>query len=60
MASTMITPGMTGVWQILGSARLPLHEMIKLDYMYVANWSLWSDIKILLRTVGVVLARQGI
>ncbi len=56
----VITPGMTGVWQILGSARLPLHEMIKLDYMYVANWSLWSDIKILLRTVGVVVARQGI
>jgi lipopolysaccharide/colanic/teichoic acid biosynthesis glycosyltransferase len=55
-----ITPGMTGSWQILGSARLPLHEMIKLDYMYVANWSLWSDVKILLRTAGVVVARQGL
>jgi Bacterial sugar transferase len=32
-----ITPGMTGPWQILGSARIPLHEMIKLDYMYLAN-----------------------
>jgi lipopolysaccharide/colanic/teichoic acid biosynthesis glycosyltransferase len=55
-----ITPGMTGSWQILGSARIPLHEMIKLDYMYVANWSLWLDVKILLRTVGVVFARQGL
>ncbi len=55
-----ITPGMTGSWQILGSARLPLAEMIKLDYMYVANWSLWLDVKILLRTVSVVLARQGL
>ncbi len=55
----MITPGMTGQWQILGSARVPLHEMIKLDYMYVANWSLWADIEILLRTVGVVMFGRG-
>jgi exopolysaccharide biosynthesis polyprenyl glycosylphosphotransferase len=55
-----ITPGMTGPWQILGSARIPLHEMIKLDYVYVANWSLWSDIKILVRTCSVILARQGL
>jgi exopolysaccharide biosynthesis polyprenyl glycosylphosphotransferase len=55
-----ITPGMTGPWQILGSARIPMHEMMKLDYMYVANWSLWSDIKILLRTLGVVVTRQGL
>ena len=55
-----ITPGMTGPWQVLGSARIPLEEMIKLDYMYVANWSLWSDIKLLVRTCGVVLAQQGL
>lgn len=55
-----ITPGMTGSWQILGAARNPLPEMIKLDYMYVANWSLWSDIKILMRTGRVVLSRQGL
>jgi lipopolysaccharide/colanic/teichoic acid biosynthesis glycosyltransferase len=34
--------------------------MIKLDYMYVANWSLWSDVKILVRTVPVVLRGQGL
>jgi len=54
-----LTPGMTGSWQILGSARVPLPEMIKLDYLYVTGWSLWSDVKILLRTVPYVLARRG-
>ncbi len=53
-----LTPGMTGHWQIQGS-RVPLAEMIKLDYLYVAGWSLWSDVKILLRTVPYVLARRG-
>jgi lipopolysaccharide/colanic/teichoic acid biosynthesis glycosyltransferase len=55
----ILTPGMTGRWQILGSARVPLSEMIKLDYLYVTGWSLWSDVKILLRTVPYVLARRG-
>jgi exopolysaccharide biosynthesis polyprenyl glycosylphosphotransferase len=55
-----LTPGMTGRWQVLGSARIPLHEMVKLDYLYVANWSLWGDIKILLCTVGFVIGRRGI
>jgi exopolysaccharide biosynthesis polyprenyl glycosylphosphotransferase len=54
-----LTPGMTGRWQILGSARVPLSEMVKLDYLYVTGWSLWSDVKILLRTVPYVLARRG-
>jgi exopolysaccharide biosynthesis polyprenyl glycosylphosphotransferase len=53
-----LTPGMTGHWQIQGS-RVPLAEMIKLDYLYVAGWSLWSDVKILLRTVAHVCARRG-
>lgn len=55
-----LTPGMTGHWQILGSARVPLDEMVGIDYLYVANWSLWTDIKILLRTARYVLARGGI
>jgi exopolysaccharide biosynthesis polyprenyl glycosylphosphotransferase len=54
-----LVPGMTGHWQILGSARVPLAEMVKLDYLYIAGWSLWSDVKILLRTVPYVLARRG-
>lgn len=55
-----LTPGMTGPWQILGSTRIPLQEMVKLDYLYVATWSLWGDIKILLRTFAFVLGRQGL
>ena len=46
-------------WQILGSSRIPLGEMVKIDYLYGANWSLWLDVKILLRTVPYVLARRG-
>jgi lipopolysaccharide/colanic/teichoic acid biosynthesis glycosyltransferase len=49
---------MTGHWQIQGG-RVPLAEMIKLDYLYVAGWSLWGDVKILLRTVAHVVARRG-
>jgi exopolysaccharide biosynthesis polyprenyl glycosylphosphotransferase len=54
-----LTPGMTGHWQILGSSRVPLPEMVKIDYLYVAGWSLWSDVKILVRTVPYMLARRG-
>jgi exopolysaccharide biosynthesis polyprenyl glycosylphosphotransferase len=54
-----LTPGMTGRWQVLGSARIPLDEMVTLDYMYVANWSLWGDVKILLRTLPYVVGRRG-
>jgi len=54
-----LTPGMTGHWQILGAARVPLAEMVKLDYLYVANWSLWGDFKILARTLPVMVGRRG-
>ncbi len=55
-----LMPGLTGPWQILGPARVPLREMSAIDYLYVANWSLWGDIKILLRTVPHVVGRRGI
>jgi exopolysaccharide biosynthesis polyprenyl glycosylphosphotransferase len=55
-----LTPGMTGRWQILGSARIPLSEMVKIDYLYVANWSLWADIKILFQTAYFVVLRRGL
>jgi lipopolysaccharide/colanic/teichoic acid biosynthesis glycosyltransferase len=55
-----LMPGMTGPWQILGPSRVPLREMVAIDYLYVANWSLWGDIKILLRTVPHVLGRRGL
>ncbi len=55
-----LMPGMTGPWQILGPARVPLREMVAIDYLYVANWSLWTDIKILLRTIPHVLQKRGL
>jgi exopolysaccharide biosynthesis polyprenyl glycosylphosphotransferase len=52
-------PGITGLWQVLGGNDLSFEEMVKLDYVYTTNWSLWWDIKILFQTVPVVLARRG-
>jgi exopolysaccharide biosynthesis polyprenyl glycosylphosphotransferase len=54
-----LTPGMTGHWQIMGSARVPMHEMVKIDYLYVTTWSLFGDLKILARTIPYMLARKG-
>ena len=54
-----VRPGMTGVWQVMGSARVPLSEMVELDNLYVLSWSPWLDLKILLRTAAFVLARKG-
>ena len=55
-----LKPGMTGHWQIFGSSSIPVREMVTIDYLYVANWSLWSDVKVLVRTVPYVLARRGL
>ncbi len=55
-----LTPGMTGHWQILGSSRVPLPEMVAIDCVYVTTWSLWTDVKILLRTVPHVLRLRGL
>jgi exopolysaccharide biosynthesis polyprenyl glycosylphosphotransferase len=54
-----LKPGLTGLWQILGRTEIPFDEMVVLDYLYVTNWSLWGDVRMLLRTVPVVLWRRG-
>ena len=54
-----LTPGVTGPWQLLGPTRAPLSEMVKIDYLYQANWSPWYDFKILLRTVAHVFGLRG-
>jgi exopolysaccharide biosynthesis polyprenyl glycosylphosphotransferase len=51
-----VAPGITGPWQILGSSRVPMSDMVTIDYLYCANWSLWLDAKILARTVPYVLS----
>ena len=52
-------PGLTGPWQIHGRSEIPFEEMINLDYLYVTNWSLWGDIKLMLRTFHAVLRGHG-
>jgi exopolysaccharide biosynthesis polyprenyl glycosylphosphotransferase len=54
-----LTPGMTGLWQVLGRTTIPFDEMIKLDYLYVTNWTLWGDVKLVLQTFPIVLAQRG-
>jgi len=54
-----LAPGVTGLWQVLGRTDIPFRDMVSLDYLYVTNWSLWLDIKLIARTVPVVLIRRG-
>jgi exopolysaccharide biosynthesis polyprenyl glycosylphosphotransferase len=46
-----LKPGITGLWQVLGRSDIPFDEMTKLDYVYVTNWSLREDIRLVLLTV---------
>ncbi|MEN3001407.1 MAG: sugar transferase [Armatimonadota bacterium] len=55
-----VKPGITGWAQIHGRNALSWDEKFKLDVWYVDNWSLWLDIKILWRTLWIVLRREGI
>ena len=55
-----LTPGMTGAWQVLGRTNIPFEEMVKLDYLYVTNWSLWEDIRLMIKTVSAVWFRRGV
>jgi len=55
-----LAPGITGPWQLLGPIRVPLEDMVTMDYLYGATWSLWTDVKILLRTVEHVVSRRGL
>jgi exopolysaccharide biosynthesis polyprenyl glycosylphosphotransferase len=52
-------PGMTGYWQIRGRSDLSFEEMVRLDLYYIENWSLSFDLKIILKTLGAVLRREG-
>ena len=54
-----VRPGITGPWQVSGRSLLPFEDMVRLDIYYIENWSLWLDVKILLRTIPVVLTGSG-
>ena len=54
-----ITPGVTGLWQVLGRSDIPFSEMVTLDYIYVTNWSLWGDVKLLAQTIPAIARQRG-
>ena len=54
-----VKPGITGLWQVMGRSRTTFDEMVRMDLRYVTEWSLWQDIKILLKTPWAVIAGKG-
>jgi exopolysaccharide biosynthesis polyprenyl glycosylphosphotransferase len=54
-----VLPGMTGLWQVSGRIDLSFDDLVRLDFYYIENWSIWLDISILAKTLPAVLARRG-
>jgi lipopolysaccharide/colanic/teichoic acid biosynthesis glycosyltransferase len=54
-----VKPGITGLWQVDGRSRTSFDDMVRLDLRYAQNWSLWLDLKILAKTVRVVIRPRG-
>ena len=54
-----VLPGMTGLWQISGRSGLDFDDLVRLDFTYLENWSVWLDITIIAKTIPAVLMRRG-
>jgi exopolysaccharide biosynthesis polyprenyl glycosylphosphotransferase len=54
-----VLPGMTGLWQISGRSGLTFDDLVRLDFTYLENWSIWLDITIIARTIPAILTRRG-
>ena len=54
-----VLPGITGMWQVNGRSEIGYDERVKLDTWYIRNWSIWIDIVLLIKTLGVVLRKKG-
>jgi lipopolysaccharide/colanic/teichoic acid biosynthesis glycosyltransferase len=54
-----VKPGITGVWQVEGRSKVPFDEMVRLDLEYARSWSVWMDIKILLKTPLAMVSSDG-
>jgi lipopolysaccharide/colanic/teichoic acid biosynthesis glycosyltransferase len=54
-----VKPGITGLWQVSGRSSTTFDEMVRLDLHYATNWSIWFDVKILLKTTWIVVAGRG-
>jgi exopolysaccharide biosynthesis polyprenyl glycosylphosphotransferase len=55
----LVLPGMTGLWQVSGRIELTFDDLVRLDFYYLENWSIWLDISILAKTLPAVLHRRG-
>jgi lipopolysaccharide/colanic/teichoic acid biosynthesis glycosyltransferase len=55
----LVLPGMTGLWQISGRSNLSFDDLVRLDFYYLDNWSIWLDISILARTIPAVISQRG-
>jgi exopolysaccharide biosynthesis polyprenyl glycosylphosphotransferase len=54
-----VLPGMTGLWQVAGRSDLTFDDLVRLDFYYIENWSIWLDVTILVKTPAAVLSRRG-
>jgi exopolysaccharide biosynthesis polyprenyl glycosylphosphotransferase len=54
-----VLPGMTGLWQVAGRSDLTFDDLVRLDFYYLENWSIWLDITILIKTPFAVFSRKG-
>jgi lipopolysaccharide/colanic/teichoic acid biosynthesis glycosyltransferase len=54
-----VLPGMTGLWQISGRSGLSFDDLVRLDFTYLENWSIWLDISIIAKTIPAVISRRG-
>jgi exopolysaccharide biosynthesis polyprenyl glycosylphosphotransferase len=54
-----VLPGITGLWQVAGRSDLTFDDLVRLDFYYLENWSIWLDISVLFRTPGAILSRRG-
>ena len=59
VAGTACSPGMTGLWQISGRSGLSFDDLVRLDFTYIENWSIWLDISIIVKTIPAVITRRG-
>jgi exopolysaccharide biosynthesis polyprenyl glycosylphosphotransferase len=54
-----VLPGMTGLWQVAGRSDLTFDDLVRLDFYYLENWSIWLDVTILFKTPIAVFGRKG-
>ncbi len=54
-----VLPGLTGLWQVSGRNNTSYEQRVNLDDYYVKNWSIWLDIYIFIKTIWVVISRDG-